>query len=131
MNRRLAGMLAVICLMSACKEDPSKPDDGNNPPPGDPVQLTILGHADVPERFTSEIAATGTWVYTGTWNNRAAPGNVVKIWNATAATPVLVDSLVIQATGTQGDVQISDDGQLLVIASENPGALNLFDRSNP
>jgi hypothetical protein len=131
MNRRLAAMLAVTLVLTACKDDPSDPGQ-TPPPPVEPVELSVLAHTDVPERFTSEVAASGTWVYTGTWSMRGGvPGNVVKVWNAADTAPVLVDSLVIQATGTTGDVQISDDGSLLVIASEGPGALNIFDRSNP
>ena len=130
MDRRLAAMLAVTLVVTACT-DPSDPGQVP-PPPVEPVQLSVLAHSDVPERFTSEVAASGTWVYTGTWSIRGGvPGNVVKVWNAAGSAPVLVDSLIIQATGTTGDVQISDDGTLLVIASENPGALSIFDRSNP
>ena len=44
------------------------------------------------------------------------------------------DSIVIAGAGTLGDVQISQDGSLLVVPSENGGTTNglyIFDRSNP
>src|SRR5262245_39914348 len=130
MNRRLAALLAVTFALTACNDDPANIDDPPPPPPVQSVELAVLGHTSVPERFTSEVAVAGMWVYTGTWNGLGrAPGNVVKIWDAAGATPTLVDSLIVQPAGTTGDVQISDDGSLLVIASESPGALNLFNRS--
>lgn len=98
-----------------------------------PHSMPVLGLGSVTERYTGEVAARGDWAYTSTWGNRQAPGNVVKVWNVADDVPVLVDSLRIPAASTTGDVQISDDGELLVVAVEhNPnGAIMIYDRSNP
>ncbi|HSL70240.1 MAG TPA: hypothetical protein VK864_08345 [Longimicrobiales bacterium] len=128
MTRKISAVIAATLLLSACSEN-GGPVGPNNP--GTPVELSVVGKGDVLERFTSEVAASGTWVYTGTWSVRAEPGNAVKIWNASASTPTLVDSLIIPDSHTVGDVQVSDDGTLLVVASEFSGALSIFDRSNP
>jgi hypothetical protein len=95
--------------------------------------MPVLGFGAVTERYTGEVAARGDWAYTSTWGNRQAPGNVVKVWNVANNVPVLVDSLRIPGASTTGDVQISDDGALLVVAVEhNPnGAIMIYDRSNP
>jgi hypothetical protein len=99
-----------------------------------PDTMRILGVGIVTERFTGEVAVRGNWAYTSTWSNRnGIPGNVVKIWNVTGNTPVLTDSLKIPGATTTGDVQISDDGALLVVAVEpNPnGAIMIYDLTNP
>jgi hypothetical protein len=61
------------------------------------------------------------------------PGNVIKVWNVAGNTPQLVDSLVVANASTLGDVQISDDGALLVVATEHGGggSMVVFDRSDP
>jgi hypothetical protein len=103
------------------------------PPLGNPLVLPSLGLGSVAERYTAEVAVRGSWAYTSTWGNRGgAAGNAVKIWNVSGNTPVLTDSLIISAASTTGDVQISDDGALLVVATEfSPGSIVIFDRSNP
>jgi hypothetical protein len=106
-------------------------------PPSDPVAapdtLPVLGFGAVPGRFTGEVAVRGDWAYTSTWGNRnGAPGNAIKIWNVSGNTPVLTDSLIITGASTTGDVQISDDGALLVVATEfNPGSIVVYNRANP
>lgn len=124
---RLSWAFLAALLVSACDE----PEIVN--PPIDVIEsirLPILGHGAVNERITSEVAVSGDWVYTGTWGGN---GNAVKVWNASGATPVLVDSLIIPNAGTTGDVQISEDGNLLVVANEYfpNGAISIFDRSTP
>ena len=124
-------VVGAALLVGACDDSP----DIIDPPidPGGSIPLPILGRGVVTERITSEVAAFGDWVYTGTWGCAAACGNAVKIWDASAAAPVLVDSLIILDAGTTGDVQISEDGLVLVVANEyNPnGAITLFDRTTP
>lgn len=102
-------------------------------PAGHAINLPTLGLGSVPERFTAEVAVRGDWAYTSTWGNRnGVPGNAVKIWNVAGAVPVLMDSLIVPLAATTGDVQISDDGALLVVATEfTPGTIVLYDRSNP
>lgn len=99
-----------------------------------PDTLPVLGHGRVDERYTGEVAVRGNWAYTTTWSNRnGRPGNAVKVWNVSGNTPVLADSLIISGVGTTGDVQISDDGALLVVATEfgSAGSIVIFDRTNP
>lgn len=111
--------------------------------PGAPGTMTLLGTGLVPERWTSEVAAFGNYAYTGTWYFRPQSGDppillagdVLKIWNITANTPVLVDSIVYPQAATVSDVQISEDGKLLAVsleqgASENRG-LFLYDLADP
>ena len=84
------------------------------------------------DRYTAEVAVAGNVAYTSTWSFFQAPGNAVKIWNVAGTTPVLVDSLIISGASTTGDVQISADGELLVVATERTnGSIVIFDRSNP
>ena len=103
--------------------------------PGQPVQLPLLGTGAVPERFTAEVAASGNVAYTSTWGSRGGvPGNALKIWNVAGNGPVLVDSIILPGVGTISDVQISDNGSLLVLSLENSGSagngLAIYDRTN-
>ena len=100
---------------------------------GSPLTLPVLGLGSVAERFTGEVAVRGDWAYTSTWGNRGVPGNAIKIWNVRGSVPVLFDSLIVAGATTTGDLQISDDGGLLVVAVEpNPnGAIVIYDRSDP
>ncbi|CAN5664769.1 hypothetical protein BH23GEM9_BH23GEM9_31320 [soil metagenome] len=98
-----------------------------------PDTMPVVGHGVVLERYTGEVAVRGDWAYTSTWSNRnGRPGNAIKIWNVSGAVPILADSLIIVGAGTTGDVQISDDGGLLVVAKEySPGYIVIYDRTNP
>ena len=100
---------------------------------GDPDTLPVLGLGSVTERYTGEVAALGDWAYTSTWGNRGTPGNAIKVWNVASSVPGLVDSLIVAGATTTGDVRISDDGGLLVVAVEpNPnGAIVIYDRGDP
>jgi hypothetical protein len=99
--------------------------------------MSLLGTGCVTERFTGEVAAAGTAAYTATWSSRnSVPGNVIKVWNVAGNTPVLTDSLVLQDVATVSDIQISDDGALLVASMETFGSINnnglaIFNRTNP
>jgi hypothetical protein len=121
-----AAILAL--LVGACT-------DAAGPGPAPPVslQIPVLGHGAVDERYTAEVAVAEPWAYTSTWGDRGVPGNALKIWNVAGASPVLVDSIIIASATTLGDVQISDDGALLVVPTEpSPhGSLVIFDRSDP
>lgn len=97
------------------------------------VQLPLLGTGAVPERFTAEIAVAEPYAYSSTWSFRTAPGNAVKIWNVSGNTPVLVDSLIVPNAGTLGDIQISSDGNLLVVAIEqgSENGIAIYNRATP
>jgi hypothetical protein len=103
-----------------------------------PVALPVLGVGTVPERYTAEVAALGNVAYTTTWGFRAAgaAGNAIKIWNVSGSTPILADSIILTGVGTVSDIQISDDGALVVASLENSqtasnNGLAIFDRANP
>ncbi len=97
-----------------------------------PATLPLLGAGSESARYTAEIAVRGTTAYTTTWNVRQAPGNKVDIWDVTGNDPVLVDSLIVAGAVTTGDVAVSDDGRLLVVATEyTPGSIVLYDLADP
>ena len=94
--------------------------------------LEILGAGDESGRYTAEVAARGTTAYTTTWGTRSAVGNKIDIWDVSGATPVLVDSVIVAGASTLGDVAVSDDGKLLVVATERSGgSIVVFDLTDP
>ena len=127
---RFALVACALGFLGACSDDSSGPDGGGGPP----VQMTVLGHGPVLERITGEVASRGNVAYTTTWFCRGSIcGNAVKVWNVSGAAPVLADSLIVQGATTLGDVQISDDGRLLVVAVEPApnGAIMMYDLTDP
>lgn len=129
---RLASVL-VLVGSAACSDGGG---DGIVDPPVTntaPVMLPVLGLGAVPERFTSELWVHGSYAYTGSWSRRGVNvGNALKIWNVSGTTPVLVDSVIVSDATTLGDVEVSDDGKLLVVATErSPGSIVVFDLANP
>ncbi len=82
--------------------------------------LPVLGLGTVQDRFTAELWVRGTTAYTTTWGTRngLGRGNAIKIWDVSANAPRLVDSIIVTNAGTLGDVQVSDDGTLLVAGIE-------------
>jgi len=123
---------AVVCigiglLLAACGSDHAL-----NPPPQGSQLLTVLGHGSVQDRFTGELWVLGDVAYTTTWGNRDAFGNAVKIWDVSGNVPTLIDSLIVPGAATLGDVQASDDGQVLVVATEfTGGSIMLYSLANP
>ena len=98
-----------------------------------PPALQVLGTGSETARYTAEVAARGTTAYTTTWGTRAAGGNKIDIWDVSGATPTLVDSVVVSPNAsTLGDVAVSDDGKLLVVATERSGgSIVIFDLADP
>jgi hypothetical protein len=106
-----------------------------------PITLTPLGSGLVPERYTAEVAALGTWAYTTTWSGRLVGGalnrgNALKIWNVAGSVPLLSDSIIINGAGTLSDVQISSDATLLAVSVESNttagvNGLYLYSRTTP
>ena len=102
------------------------------PPPHGSQTLTVLGTGQLADRFTGELWVQGNTAYTTTWGHRPTPGNAVNIWDVSGNVPTLVDSLIIPTAVTLGDVQVSDDGQTLVVATEfSPGSIVLYSLANP
>src|SRR5690606_107426 len=121
----------ILCVvLAACDTDPVGDDDDDDPFGRDPIPIPIVGHGVVPERITAEVAARSTWAYTTTWGQRVGRvevGNALKVWDVSGATPQLVDSAIVEDAFTLGDVQISDDGSILVVATEGPnGSIVVF-----
>ena len=137
MIRRQAFLITTLLFASGCLLDnPSEPpsascalgEDGA----GSTQTLGVIGCAIVKERFTAEVAVRGSVAYTTTWGRRDALGNWLGVWNVAGAAPVLVDSVVVSGATTLGDVAVSDDGRLLVVATERiNGSLVIFDLSDP
>ena len=118
--------LACAIFTMACGSD------NQVAPPTVSHDLTVFGEGLVSERYTAEVWVQGNVAYTTTWGNRGAPGNAVKIWDVSGDVPTLVDSLIVPNAGTLGDIQASDDGQLLVVATEfTPGSIMIYSLANP
>jgi hypothetical protein len=129
-NRVLA---AALGLLGACRGGGSGPEGGdpggNEPPPGASFTVVAGGH-NVPERFSSDLWVHGSWAYTGTWGavpRNGVRGDVLKIWSLDAnGTPTLTDSIKIPAISTVSDVQVSDDGSVLVFSTERGANAGLY-----
>lgn len=126
--------LAGAAALAACGSDAAGPAG----PPVDttavpaPARLATIGRGVVTARYTAEVTTRGGYVYTSTWGRRGATaGNAVYVWDARGAAPVLVDSLLLDGVTTTGDVQVSDDGALLAVATEPTGSLALFTLADP
>ena len=100
----------------------------------DPATLNATGGGNnVTERYSSDLWVHGNYGYTGTWGLRSAAGNTIKIWDVSGTQPVLVDSVQINNINTVSDLQVSDDGTLLVASAEggSGGGLYVFDVTDP
>jgi hypothetical protein len=119
-------ILACAILTLACGSDiPVTPRPTSH-------NLAIIGAGRVSERYTGEIWVQGNVAYTTTWGFRSAPGNAVKIWDVSGDIPALIDSLIVPSASTLGDIQASDDGQLLIVATEfSPGSIMIYNLANP
>jgi hypothetical protein len=98
------------------------------PATGGTIVLSVAGGGfNVPERFSSDLWVHGTHAYTGTWGFRESQGNVLegnvlKVWSLDASgAPTLVGSVTVADIGTVSDVQVSDDGQFLILSGERGG----------
>ena len=120
---RFAAALSVV----ACNSDNSM-----LPPTGSQA-LVVLGEGVVTDRYTGEIWVRGNVAYTTTWGSRGAPGNAVNIWDVSGNVPTLVNTVIVPNAATLGDVQASDDGQLLIVATEyDPdGSIMIYSLADP
>jgi len=92
------------------------------------VVLSVVGGGNnVPERYSSDLWVAGNYAYTGTWGGfyrENDPGDVLKVWALDpSGAPSLAGSVTVPNTGTVSDVQVSNDGQTLVLSSERGGEL--------
>jgi hypothetical protein len=129
-------LLLALAAATACDRNPADPDPDPKPDPNC-AQITspaVLGLGCVPERFTAEVAVGGRYAYTSTWSGGTgrSPGNAIKVWDVAGNVPVLVDSVIVTAATTTGDVQVTDDGRHLVVATErSPGSIVVFSLADP
>jgi hypothetical protein len=96
-----------------------------------PLTLQVVaGGNNVTDRYGSDLWVRGTHAYTGTWGGsprNGKHGDAVKIWRlAGSGAPALADSVVIPGAFTISDVQVSDNGRLLVFSVEGPTDAGLY-----
>jgi hypothetical protein len=97
-----------------------------------PAMMHTLGGGTDADRYEAEIAVRGSLAYTSTWQFRKAAGNKINIWDVSGNVPQLVDSVIVAGAITTGDVAVSDDGKLLVVATElTPGSIAVYDLADP
>ncbi len=112
-------------------------DSGGTEPPPDFDFAIEAGGDNVPDRYSSDLWVHGAYAYTGTWGGvprGGVPGDVVNVWSLDAAgAPALVDSVKVPGIATVSDVQVSDDGAVLVFGAERgPHAgLYVYDLADP
>jgi hypothetical protein len=124
--RSLALPLALLAV-AACGDD-ERPRGGTGPDTTGVASLDVVGSGPVTTQYTSEVWAQGGYAYTTTWGRRGATvGNTLRVWDVRAAQPALVATVQVANAVTTGDVQLSDDGALLMVATEpSPGSVALY-----
>ncbi len=95
----------------------------------------VGGGNNVPERYSSDFWVHGNHIYSGTWGSRGGRvGNMVKVWRLDAGgAPALIDSIIVAGISTVSDVQVSDDGRLLVFSAEGgtSNGLRVYSLTDP
>jgi hypothetical protein len=122
---RPAAAVAAALSIAACSDNPVVP-------PTDSQALFTLGQGVVTDRYTGEVWVRGNIAYTTTWGFRAASGNAINIWDVAGDVPALLNTVIVPNASTLGDVQTSDDGQLLIVATElAPGSIMIYSLADP
>src|SRR5258708_5035303 len=132
----VAATLIVLCSCSSADMPPTQPDPVAAS--SNPVAMTVQGRGNFLPlttnggRYSGEIAVRGTAAYTTTWNTSSSVASVFYVWDVSAAAPRLVDSVKVDSATTLGDIQVSDDGTLLVVATEyTNGSIVIYDLADP
>jgi hypothetical protein len=133
-----AGRACVLALAAACGGGNGGGDNGGGTEPPPVASFKVLAGGDnVPDRYSSDLWVHGDWAYSGTWGlapRNGLRGDVVKIWSLGAGgAPTLADSIKIPGIANVSDVQVSDDGNVLVFGTErgaNAG-LYVYDLTDP
>ncbi|MEO6057135.1 MAG: hypothetical protein ABIQ49_09880 [Gemmatimonadales bacterium] len=124
----------MVTAIAACGGDGD--NTGMGPPPFADFAVEAGGN-NVPSRYSSDLWVHGAYAYTGTWGGvprGGVPGNVLNVWSLDAAgAPTLVDSVKVPGVTTVSDVQVSDDGAVVVFSAEgSTGAgIHVYDLSDP
>lgn len=139
--RSAAAVPGFVAVVFAACQSGELTGVGTSPAPRPPVApvvpetLSLQGLGSVTNRFTADVWVRGSYAYTTTWGYRGAfntPGNALLVWDITGEEPRLLDSVIVDGVINLGDVQVSDDGRILVVPTEVlPGTLEIFDLSNP
>jgi len=100
--------------------------------------MQVTGEGRYVARYTAELSVRGNTAYTSTWGTRGsttgtASGNAILVWDVSGPTPEVVDSVIVGPNvSTTGDVAVSDDGSLLVVATERgPGNIVVYSLADP
>jgi hypothetical protein len=136
--RRLLTSVTLLAL-AACGGGDGGADPIVEPPlAAAPATMPAAGLGAVPSRFTAEVTVRGPYAYTSTWGLRGTVrGSVVYVWDVSGAVPALRDSVQVDpnpaspTVGTTGDVQVTDDGRWLVVATEPTGTLVIYSLADP
>lgn len=129
--------IAALGILAACSDNEVTPPSGIADRSASPSALEILGRGEVGDRYTAEVTVRGNFAYITTWGTRSnggvsAVGNAIKIWNVAGNIPLLVDSVIVAQARTLGDIQVTDDGKYLVVATEaQPGSIVIYNLDNP
>jgi hypothetical protein len=121
-----AGLAAALSVLACGSDSSTQPQNGSR-------ALALLGQGVVSDRYTAELWVRGNVAYTTTWGTRSAQGNAINIWDVTGDAPTLVNTVIVPNAATLGDVQASDDGQLLIVATEySPnGSIMIYSLADP
>ena len=121
--------LAATLLVIGCNADDVIPPA----PPTESQALAVLGQGAVSDRYTGELWIRGSIAYTTTWGTRANQGNAINIWDVSGNVPTLVNTVIVPNAATLGDIQASEDGQLLIVATEySPnGSIMIYSLADP
>lgn len=95
--------------------------------------MQVFGAGIDTSRYAAEIAVRGSVAYTTTWSFRGSnAGNMLNVWDVSGNVPTLIDTITVNGAIILGDVEISDDGSLLVVATERTaGSIVIFDLTDP
>jgi hypothetical protein len=122
----------ALLLLAACgSDDPGNGGNGGGTEPPPPAAFAVeAGGNNVANRYSSDLWVHGSYAYTGTWGSvprNGVVGNVVNIWSlGPAGAPSLVDSVAIAGVATVSDLQVSEDGTVLVVSTERGATAGLY-----
>lgn len=97
---------------------------------GGSALVSVAGGSGVTaDRYASDLWVHGDYAYTGTWGTRgaAAVGDAVHVWRLDGqGRPSWLRAVTIAGVGTVGDLEVSVDGTVLLVAADRGGAAGLY-----